>query len=96
MLRAQGLDCTLQDTAGEHSTTPADGQTSERDSGGGVEPSGAGVLIQYGLPKIRGPLFGSPFCKSPAVLVAIFGPLIVGNSHIYLGPTLPNTQRSGS
>ena len=35
-----------------------------------------------------GPLFGSPYNKSPAILGSILGPPIVGNSHIPLKKTL--------
>ena len=38
--------------------------------------------IIWGFPKIRGPVFGSPYNKSPAILGSILGPLIVGISHI--------------
>ena len=36
----------------------------------------------WGFPKIRGPIFGSPYNKSPTILGYIFGPLIFGVSHI--------------
>ena len=36
------------------------------------------------FPKIRGPLFGSPYNKSPTILGSILGPMICGISHITL------------
>ena len=37
-----------------------------------------------GVPKIRGPIFGSPYNKSPTILGYILGPLIFGVSHMNL------------
>ena len=39
----------------------------------------------WGFPKIRGPLLGSPYHKSPTILGSIVGPLIFGISHLLLG-----------
>ena len=36
----------------------------------------------WAFPKNRGPLFGSPYNKSPTILGSILGPPIVGNSHL--------------
>ena len=36
----------------------------------------------WGFPKKRGPIFGSPYNKSPTILGYIVGPLIFGVSHM--------------
>ena len=36
----------------------------------------------WGCPKIRGPLFGSPYNKSPTILGSILWPMIFGISHM--------------
>ena len=41
----------------------------------------------WGFPKIRGPLLGSPYNKSPTILGSILGPMIFGISH-----TVPNSH----
>ena len=35
-----------------------------------------------GVSKNYGPLFGSPYNKSPTILGSILGPPIIGNSHV--------------
>ena len=40
------------------------------------------VGIIWGFPKIRGPLFGSPYHESPSILGSILGPLILGIPHM--------------
>ena len=35
------------------------------------------LLIIWGFPTIRGPIFGSPYNKSPTILGYILGPLIL-------------------
>ena len=36
-----------------------------------------GTVPIWGVPKIRGPIFGSPYNKSPTILGYILGPLIL-------------------
>ena len=38
--------------------------------------------MDMGVSKNEGPLFGTPYIKSPTILGSILGPPIVGNSHI--------------
>ena len=39
-------------------------------------------FMMLGFPKIRGPIFGSPYNESPTILGYILGPLIFGVSHV--------------
>ena len=40
------------------------------------------IPADMGVSKNQGPLFGSPYIKSPTILGSILGPLVVGNSHM--------------
>ena len=40
------------------------------------------VKSKWGFPKIRGPLFGSAYNKSPTILGSILGPMIFGISQV--------------
>ena len=79
--RVAGSNASSGMRSGESQREPTD-QTKGRLVRIGAHVSGLLVSVNTGVSKNSGPLFGSPYNKSPTILGSILGPPIVGNSHI--------------